>query len=357
MKATGAKHARGPVRNDSPRLLIGTRKGGFFLQGDRSRRSWKMSKPLFLGHIVYHIVLDPRDRKTMLAAARTGHLGPTVFRSTNAGRSWKETHRPPAFQKVGRGRKPLVVNHVFWLTPGHASEPNVWYAGSSPQGLFRSEDGGRTWDGVQGFNEHPKRFDWVGGDQDGTPDGPKMHSILVDPRDPKHMYIGMSTGGVFESLDQGANWKPLNKGCAADFLPIAGAEYGHDPHNLQLHPLNPDRLYQQNHCGIYRMDRADGHWIRIGSNMPKPIGDIGFPIVLDPRIPTRYGFSDGWNERLASNEPGREARRLRLAQRGAKLEATGQRAAVLTCLVHGQTSGDVPRPTGPSGSLLRHDEW
>ncbi len=285
MKATGSKSVRGRVRNDGPRLLIGTRKGGFFLQGDKSRRSWKLSKPMFLGHIVYHIVLDPRDRKTMLAAARTGHLGPTVFRSTNAGRSWKEAERPPAFEKAGRGRNPLVVNHVFWLASGHASEPDVWYAGSSPQGLFRSEDRGRTWEGVKGFNEHRKRFDWVGGDQDGTPDGPKMHSILVDPRDARHMYIGMSLGGVFESVDQGADWKPLNKGCAADFLPVAEAEYGHDPHNLQLHPLNPDRLYQQNHCGIYRMDRADGHWTRIGSNMPKTIGDIGFPIVLDPRDP------------------------------------------------------------------------
>lgn len=312
---------------------------------------------MFLGHIVYHIVLDPRDRKTMLVAARTGHLGPTVFRSTNAGRSWKEAERPPAFEKAGRGRKPLVVNHVFWLASGHASEPDVWYAGSSPQGLFRSEDRGRTWEGVKGFNENRKRFDWVGGGQDGTPDGPKMHSILVDPRDRKHMYIGMSMGGVFESVDQGEDWKPLNKGCAADFLPVAEAEYGHDPHNLQLHPLNPDRLYQQNHCGIYRMDRADGHWIRIGSNMPKTIGDIGFPIVLDPRDPGHgVGFPDGWNDGLATYEPGREAGRLRVPQCGAQLEATGPGAADVGCLVHRQASGNVPRRSRPSGSLLRHNE-
>ncbi|MGH7209073.1 MAG: glycosyl hydrolase, partial [Nitrospiraceae bacterium] len=135
------------------------------------------------------------------------------------------------------------------------------------------------------FNDHPLRRQWTGNEQDGTPDGPKMHSILVDPRDPTHLYIGMSSGGVFESVDRGATWLPLNKGCLALFLPDPEPEFGHDPHCVRLHPLQPDRLYQQNHCGIYRMDRADGRWVRIGDNMPKQIGDIGFPIVLHPRHP------------------------------------------------------------------------
>jgi photosystem II stability/assembly factor-like uncharacterized protein len=266
-------------------ILVGTRKGAFIISGDKSRRSWKVSEPLFLGHMVHHMVLDPRDRKTLLVAARTGHLGPTVFRSTNFGKTWKEAARPPAFPKVPEGQKGLVLNHVFWLTPGHASQPDVWYAGSSPQGLFRSEDGGQTWDGVAGFNDHSMRPQWTGGPGDGTPDGPKMHSINIDPRDPDHMYIGMSSGGVFESTDGGRDWKPLNKGCAADFIPVPDPEYGHDPHCLMLHPLMPDRLYQQNHCGIYRMEREEGKWIRIGDNMPKKVGDIGFPIVLHPRDP------------------------------------------------------------------------
>ena len=124
--------------------------------------------------------------------------------------------------------------------------------------------------------------------QDAPPDGATLHSILVDPRDANHMYLGLSGGGVFESTSQGAEWKPLNKGCAAEFVPTSPGEepeYGHDPHCVGLHPLQPDRLYQQNHCGIYRMDRADGRWVRIGDNMPKKIGDIGFPIVLHPRDP------------------------------------------------------------------------
>lgn len=266
-------------------LWIATRKGAFALHADSRRAKWRLSSPHFLGHIIHHVVQDPRAPQVLLMAARTGHLGPTVFRSTNAGRSWNEARIPPAFPKAPEGQKGLVVDHVFWLTPGHASEPDVWYAGVSPQGLFRSEDGGVTWQGVSGFNSHPMRTAWTGGEQDGTPDGPKLHSILVDPRDPKHLYIGMSSGGVFESTDAGASWTPLNKGCRADFLPDPEPEYGHDPHRVCLHPLQPDRLYQQNHCGIYRMERAEGRWIRIGERMPKKIGDIGFPIVLHPRDP------------------------------------------------------------------------
>ena len=266
-------------------LLIATRKGAFMLSSDSLRRDWKLSAPIMLGNIVHHIVLDPRDRRTILMAARTGHLGPTVFRSADFGKKWKEAEKPPAFPKAEEGQKGLVLDHVFWLAPAHASEAGAWYAGSSPQGLFRSEDEGTSWEGVAGFNQNPMRETWTGGERDGTPNGPKMHSILIDPREPNHMYIGMSSGGVFESTDKGASWKPLNQGCAADFIPIPDPEYGHDPHCVRLHPLMPDRLYQQNHCGIYRMERAEGRWIRIGKNMPKKVGDIGFPLALHPRDP------------------------------------------------------------------------
>jgi len=274
-----------PAATGAVALLVATRKGAFILKGDKSRRTWNIAGPLFFGHTVHHLVLDPRDRRTLLAAARTGHLGPTIFRSSDGGKNWQEAATPPAFPKAPEGQKGRVVDHTFWLTPGHASEANVWYAGTSPQGLFRSEDGGATWAPVSGFNDHAQYSQWTGGEQDGTPDGPKLHSVLIDPRDARHLYIGMSSGGVFESVDGGADWKPLNAGCRADFRPDPYPEYGHDPHCVRLHPLAPDILYQQNHCGIYRMERAAGSWVRIGESMPKRIGDIGFPIVLHPRDP------------------------------------------------------------------------
>jgi photosystem II stability/assembly factor-like uncharacterized protein len=264
-------------------LLVATRKGAFILRADAARRAWKISEPLFLGHMVHHVVQDPREPRVLLMAARTGHLGPTVFRSADFGKTWTEAKRPPAFRKDATDGKGRVVDHVFWLTPGHPSEPGVWLAGTSPQGLFRSEDGGATWTGVDGFNENPQRPNWCGGD--GTPDGPKLHSVLIDPRDKDHLYVGLSSGGVLESVDGGREWKPLIKGLDVVAGFNSADQRVHDPHCMRLHPVAPDRLYQQNHCGIYRIDRPSNEWVRIGRNMPKAVGDIGFPMVLHPRDP------------------------------------------------------------------------
>jgi len=264
-------------------ILVATRKGAWIYHGDASRRSWRADGPHFLGHVVNHLVLDPRDGRTLLAAAKTGHLGPTVFRSTDLGRSWKEAKRPPAFPKVPEGQTGRAVDHTFWLTPGHASEPGAWYAGTSPQGLFRSEDGGESWAPVPGFNDNPRYRPWMGGPQDGTPDGPKLHSISVDPRDARHLYLAMSGGGVHESRDAGASWEPLVQGLeVVGGLDPANIAF-HDPHCVRLCPSDPDRLYQQNHCGIYRLDRPSATWTRIGKAMPKRVGDIGFPMVVHPR--------------------------------------------------------------------------
>jgi len=138
---------------------------------------------------------------------------------------------------------------------------------------------------VSGFNDHPMWARWTENGADGTPDGSILHSINVDPRDPRHLYVGVSGGGVFESTDGGADWRPLNAGCLANFKPDPLPEYGQDPHCVRLHPLAPDVLWQQNHCGIYRMDRPGGVWRRVGEKMPPEVGDIGFPIELHPRDP------------------------------------------------------------------------
>lgn len=275
-------------RKGAVQLLVGTRKGAFRLKSDPDRKQWAVHADWFLGQTVHHLVSDPRERSVLLCAARTGHLGPTIFRSENSGKTWKEASKPPAFDPPKDGQQLRTVNHTFWLTPGHASEPGVWYAGTSPQGLFRSRDAGKTWKPVVGLNSHPDLDKWTGGDKDGTPDGPKLHSILVDPRDPDHLTVGMSSGGVFESLNRGRSWEPINKGCAAEFLPEGEADYGHDPHCVVQAPTNPDRLWQQNHCGIYAMDRVEGEereWRRVGESMPEDVGDIGFPIVVHPADP------------------------------------------------------------------------
>ena len=277
---------RKPLKTHDSRqvaLLVATRKGAWFYHGDAARRNWRTDGPHFLGHIINHVILDPRDGRTLLAAAKTGHLGPTVFRSTDRGRTWKEAAKPPAFAKAADGKEGRAVDHTFWLTPGHASESGVWYAGTSPQGLFRSGDGGVSWEPFSHINDDPQYRSWMGTVQDGTPDGPKLHSIIVDPRDPKHLYFGMSGGGVHESVDGGRSWRTLLGGLDV----VTGFNQAeptfHDPHCIRICPSNPDRLYQQNHCGIYRLDRPSNAWVRIGKAMPKRIGDIGFPIVVHPR--------------------------------------------------------------------------
>jgi photosystem II stability/assembly factor-like uncharacterized protein len=275
-------HVR-PGKSSENLVLVSTRKGAWLFHGDAARKNWRADGPHFLGHIIHHLVVDPRDKKTLLAAASTGHLGPTIFRSDDFGRSWKEVTRPPAFHKVGEGKNGRTVNHTFWLTPAHANEPGVWYAGTSPQGLFRSEDGGQNWEAFSGLNDDPKYRAWMGSEQDGTPDGPKLHSIIVDPRDPRHLYFAMSSGGVHETTDGGENWVPLIDGMeVVEGVDVKNAAF-HDPHCVRLCPSNPNRLYQQNHCGIYRLDRPSKIWKRIGKAMPKEIGDVGFPITVHPR--------------------------------------------------------------------------
>jgi photosystem II stability/assembly factor-like uncharacterized protein len=277
--------AKKAAKSKGVAVFVATRKGAWILTGDSGRKKWKINGPHFLGHIIHHVVLDPRDGKTLLAAAKTGHLGPTVFRSTDFGKSWKEAKKPPAFPKAPEGEKGRSVNHTFWLTPCHANEPNAWYAGTSPQGLFRSDDGGVTWEPLPGVNDNATMRPWFGSEQDGTPDGPKLHSLIIDPRDPKHLYFGMSGGGVHESLDQGKTWNTLIDGMEV----VEGYGFDiknpmfHDPHCVRMCPSNPDRLYQQNHCGIYRIDRPSNKWTRVGKAMPKQTGDVGFPMVVHPR--------------------------------------------------------------------------
>ena len=228
--------ARPSADEDDPvMLLVGTRKGAWIYHGDAARRAWRVEGPHLLGQIVNHLVMDPRDGRTLLMAAKTGHLGPTIFRSSDLGATWTEASRPPAFPKVGDGDG-RAVGHTFWLQPGPASEPDEWWAGTSPPGLFRSGDGGATWKSVAGWNENPMYSKWVPADS-GTPDGALLNQILIDPRDAGHMYVATSSGGVFESSDRAASWKPLNKGVEANFLPDPYPEYGQDAHYLAQHPL------------------------------------------------------------------------------------------------------------------------
>ena len=355
-----AAHAAKPPRPaaaNASRLLIATRKGLWTLTSDaRAQRAGSSRGPQFLGHIVHHAMLDPRDGKTLLAAARTGHLGPTMFRSTDRGKHLEGGGASRRRSTAGSGR---VVDHTFWLTPGHASRAGrLVRAARRRRGCSARRTAARRGTASPASTQHPQRKAWCGGDQDGTPDGPKLHSILVDPRDPKHLYIGMSSGGVFESTDGGADWQPLNRGVRADFLPQPDPEYGHDPHCVRFAGGNPDRLYQQNHCGIYRLDRPADALAGHRRGMPK-IGRLDR--LSDGRciraIPTPlWVFPMDGTERVAAHLAGRQARGLSHARRRARPGSGRTRdcpkAQAWWTVKRQAMTADARDPVG---RLLRHD--
>jgi photosystem II stability/assembly factor-like uncharacterized protein len=308
---------------DAIQLLIGTRKGAWIYRSDAGRKNWRVQGPIFLGSIVNHLVLDPRDGKTMLMAASTGHLGPTIFRSTDRGETWTEATKPPAFPKSDDPRA-RAVDHSFWLEPGHADEPGVWWVGTSPPGLFRSADGGDSWESVAGFNDHPNYWAWCPPEA-GTPDGSLLNQVVIDPRDARHMYLATSGGGVFESRDQAETWRPLNENVEANFFPDPYPEFGQDAHYIALAPTDPDRLWQQNHCGIYRVDRPGERWERIGKAMPAEIGDIGFTVVPHARdADTAWVFPMDGTDVWPRTSPGGRPAAYRTCDGGASWERQDQ---------------------------------
>ncbi|MDP6386269.1 MAG: glycosyl hydrolase [Planctomycetota bacterium] len=297
------------------RLLVGTRKGAFVVGSDAERKEFEVVCTEGLGTIVHHVVADPRAPKKVLMTALDAEHGAHVRYSDDGGRTYKVSRKSPAFGEAAKGLQQRRVHHIFWLSPGHPQEADVWYAGTSPQGLFRSRDAGRTWRPVAGLNNHPLLDRWTGGYEDSTPDGPTLHSIRVDPRDADHLYVALSAGGVLESHNAGRSWNPVNAGTVRSFeereqqLEDVEQEFGQDPHLLVMAGTDPDRLWQQGRTGVYRMDREDGHWQWVGSNLPKGIDDVGFAILSHPRDPdAAWVFPlDGsrtWSRTAPKGQPG-----------------------------------------------------
>jgi photosystem II stability/assembly factor-like uncharacterized protein len=252
--------------------LVGTSKGLFRLEGDDDRRKWRVEGPLLGGWGVYHATVDTRNG-AIYAAANNHTYGPTVQRSTDGGKTWKRSKK-----LVLPERSKLMVNAVWHVEPGRPSEPETLYLGADPALLFRSDNGGETWEPNEGILEHPTRERWFPG-----AGGLCCHSIQLDPSDPQRMYVGITSAGIFRSDDGGATWTPRNKDVAADFLPFAYPEVGQCVHKLLLHPARPERLWQQNHCGVYRSDDRGDSWERLdGNGLPS---GFGFPILLDPKDP------------------------------------------------------------------------
>jgi photosystem II stability/assembly factor-like uncharacterized protein len=252
--------------------LVGTRKGLFMLNGDDDRRNWRADGPVLEGWGVYHATADPRDG-TIYAAANHLVYGATVQRSKDGGTTWRRSRRIGLPEESG-----LTVNAAWHIEPGRPEEPGTLYLGADPGALFQSNDGGETWEPNRGILEHPTRDRWVE-----TAGGLSCHSIQLDPADARRMYVAISAAGTFRTNDGGETWAPLNKGVEIDMLADPYPEVGQCVHKLLVHPARRQRLWQQNHCGVYCSDDSGDSWERVdGNGLPTP---FGFPLMLDPADP------------------------------------------------------------------------
>lgn len=268
-------------------LAVGTRKGLFLARrAADARRSggWEFDGPHFNAQAVYSVALDtrPASGPRLLVGGDSAHWGPSVFHSDDLGATWTEPSQPPVKFPQDTGSS---LERVWQLEPGGADEPDVVYAGTEPGALFRSQDGGVSFELVRGLWEHPTRKDWVPGGG-----GLGLHTVLVDPRDSRRVTVAVSTGGAYRTADGGKSWEPCNRGVEAVFLPESQRfpEHGQCVHKVDRDAADPDRLYLQNHWGVYRSDDAGTSWTSIGGTLPS---DFGFPVVAHPhRGGTAYVF-------------------------------------------------------------------
>ncbi len=248
-------------------LLVGTPKGAFILDGDDRRAAWTTRGPLCEGWPIHDISVDPSNG-ALLAAAGSPWYGPAVWRSDDLGSTW--THSSEGLTYGDDGPK---VKAVWNVTAGR----DAIYAGVEPAGLFRSADGGATWQHVEGLTQHPTRSEWQPG-----AGGLILHSIVPHRTDPARVWVGISAVGAFETRDGGASWQTRNKGVRADFAEVQYPEFGQCVHKLVMAADGGEHLYQQNHCGVYRSADGGENWQEITPGLPS---DFGFPMAAHPRDP------------------------------------------------------------------------
>jgi hypothetical protein len=262
-------------------LMVGTRKGLWLGKSDDRRTDWEFTGPHFDMEEVYSCMVDTRgDRPRLLAGASSSWLGPQVWRSDDLGETWQETPN-------GAVRFPddadAKVERVWQLVPG--AEPGVVYAGTEPGAVFKSTDSGETFALERALWDHPHRPEWNAGFG-----GQAFHTVLPHPTDPDSVTAALSTGGVYQTNDGGKSWEPRNHGIKAEFLPEGQQypEFGQCVHKVSRHPSRPDRLFLQNHGGVYRSDDHGASWESIADGLP---AEFGFSIVVHPHEPdTVYVF-------------------------------------------------------------------
>ncbi len=249
-------------------LLVGTPKGAFIFESDEGRRDWTTRGPLCEGWPIHDLIVEPGSG-AILAAGGSPWYGPAVWRSEDLGTTW--THSSAGLTYAD-GVDPIETVWSLATAPDGAL-----LAGVQPAGLFRSEDRGATWSHVEGLTNHPTRSTWQPG-----AGGLILHSIVPHPTDADRTWIGISAVGTFETRNKGASWEPRNKGVRADFNPDPHPVTGQCVHKLVAAAGEPETLYQQNHCGVYRSEDGGANWTDLTPGLPS---QFGFPMVAHPRDP------------------------------------------------------------------------
>jgi photosystem II stability/assembly factor-like uncharacterized protein len=282
------------------RVLVGTRKGAFILTSDGKREKWEVSGPHFTGWEIYHVKGSPVDQNRLYASQTSGWFGQIIQRSDDGGKTWYQPGTPPGepmttpegFPKGESNKfvydvspqtgKPLTTHQWYdgtahpwefkrvWHLEPSLTESDTVYAGVEDAALFRSTDGGKTWQELSGLRGHGSGAKWQPG-----AGGMGLHTILLDPKNPSRMYIAISAAGVFRTDDAGKTWKPANQGLKSQYIPDPNAEVGHCVHRIALHRSRPNVLFMQKHWDVMRSDDGGDNWREVSGNLPT---DFGFPI-------------------------------------------------------------------------------
>lgn len=285
------------------RVLVGTRKGAFILTSDGKRKKWDVQGPLFAGWEIYHMKGSPIDPNRIYASQTSGWFGQIVQRSSDGGKTWETpgggpTQAPGGMPMGESGKfvydtspgtgKPLTTHQWYdgtqhpwefkrvWHLEPSLTDINTVYAGVEDAALFLSNDGGQSWHELPGLRE-AKGSQWAPG-----AGGMCLHTILLDPSNPKRIFIAISSAGAFRTDDGGKTWKPITRGLHSLYIPNPTAEIGHCVHRIALHPAHPNRLFMQKHWDVMRSDDAGDTWHEVSGNLPT---DFGFVIDVHAHEP------------------------------------------------------------------------
>ena len=265
------------------RVLVGTRKGAFILTSDAKRERWEVAGPHFAGWEIYHIKGSPVDSNRLYASQCSGWFGQMIQRSNDGGKTWEPVGNqftydgvPGTHQWYDGTPHPWEFKRVWHMEPS-LTDPDTVYAGVEDAALFRSTDGGTTWQELPGLRGHGSGASWMPG-----AGGMGLHTILLDPSNHDRIYIAISAAGAFRTDDSGKNWQPINRGLHSQYIPNPTAEVGHCVHRIAMHPSRPHVLFMQKHWDVLRTDDAGDSWTEVSGNLPT---DFGFAIQVHAHEP------------------------------------------------------------------------